>query len=411
MTVFFLGFSSGFPFALTASAMLLRLTESGISIKSVGLFALISSAYTFKTFWAPLLDTVKLPFFQKLLGRRRGWILFTQILLIAFILLFGAANPVGNIILFAAIALCIAFLSATQDIVIDAYRIERISTDLQPIGASAAHYGWQAGAFLAGVLTLVVAEKFSWSVAYYAAALCMVVGILTILLSQEPSIEKITRDPYKKGLEQFLIKTFVLPLKDLLVLDGIFYILAFIILFKLGDAMAGVMTTPFLSSKGFTKIEMAAVVKTFGMVATLVGVSIGGFLAYRLPLRYSLLIAGILQMISNLLFIYQDHMGHDITALMITITGENLSTGIGGPIFITYLSSLCNVRFAAAHYALLASLASLARNILSSLSGFIVAPWGWSVFFLISTLAALPALLLLPKLTFFTGRRTSKPAS
>jgi PAT family beta-lactamase induction signal transducer AmpG len=187
--------------------------------------------------------------------------------------------------------------------------------------------------------------------------------------------------------------------------------LAFIILFKLGDAMAGVMTLQFLKAKGFTKIEMAVVVKTYGVIATIMGVTIGGFLAYRLPLRYSLLIAGILQMMSNLLFVYQDHMGHNTAALMITITGENLSTGIGSPILITYLSSLCNVRFAATHYALLASLASLSRNILSSLSGFIVAPWGWSVFFLISTLAALPALLLLPKLTFITGRRTSKPAS
>ena len=407
LTILFMGFASGFPFALTASVMSLRLKESGVSISSIGLFTLVAVPYSFKYLWAPLLDGLKLPLLQKLFGRRRSWLCLIQILLMVVLFLFGAIDPQKNIYLFAIFALCITFLSATQDIIIDAYRIERLTVGLQGVGATFAAYGWEAGLFLSGVMPLIIAETTSWSVAYYFTASIMIIGILTTLLSQEPLIEKTSKGNTSRGLITFLTKTFILPFKDLLKIHGIFYILAFIILFKLGDAMAGVMTMPFLLDKGFTKIEIIAIVKTFGTAATFTGLFLGGLLAYKVQHKYSLLIAGIFQMLSNLLFTYQDHAGHDKIVLMITIIGENVSSGIGATVFIAYLSSLCNVRFAATHYALLSSVATLSRNILSSFSGFVVEYSSWSIFFLISTVAAIPALMLLPKLTFFKKYRTA----
>jgi MFS transporter, PAT family, beta-lactamase induction signal transducer AmpG len=408
LTILFMGFASGFPFALTASVMSLRLKESGISISSIGLFTLVAVPYSFKYLWAPLLDGLKLPLLQKLFGRRRGWLCLVQILLMAALFLFGMLDPQRNIYLFAILALCITFLSATQDIIIDAYRIERLAINLQGVGAAFTSYGWRAGSFISGVLPLIIAETISWSVAYYVAASIMIVGILTTLLSEEPLVEKTIKKLSPKGLMPFLSNTFVSPFKDLLKIQGIYYILLFVILFKLGDAMAGVMTMPFLIDKGFNKLEIVAIVKTFGLAATFGGLFLGGLLAYKVSLKYSLLIAGIVQMLSNLLFVYQDYIGHDKVALIITIAGENLSSGIGITIFIAYLSSVCNVRFAATHYALLSSVATLSRNLISSSSGFIVENSNWSVFFLISTAAAIPALLLIPKLTFFKQHRTTK---
>jgi len=401
LAIFCMGFASGFPFALTASVLLLRLKESGVAISSVGLFTLVAVPYSFKYLWAPFLDNLRLPLLQKLLGRRRGWLCFIQILLMVAIFLFGAIDPQKNLYLCAVLALCVTFLSATQDIIIDAYRIERLTVNLQGAGSAATNYGWRAGIYLSGVMPLIVAEKFSWSLAYYLSAGIMVIGIMTTLLIREPSVEKTIVENKYKGFADVIFKFFVIPFKDFLKIKGIFYILGFVILFKLGDAMAGVMTLPFLSDKGFSKIEIATIVKTFGVFATLVGVFIGGALSYRVSLKYSLLIAGILQMLSNLLFIYQDYVGHSQLALMFTITGENLASGIGVTITIAYLSSLCNIRFAATHYALLSSISTLSRNVLSSLSGFIVENSSWSTFFLISTIAALPALILLMKFVPF----------
>jgi PAT family beta-lactamase induction signal transducer AmpG len=403
-----MGFASGFPFSLTASVMLLRLKDSDVAISRIGLFSLVAVPYSFKYLWAPLIDGLNLPFLQKLLGKRRGWLCFIQSLLIVALFVFGAIDPQKNISLFALVAVCISFLSATQDIILDAYRIERLTVKLQGIGSSFTTYGWRIGSFISGVVPLLIAEVVSWSFAYYVASFIMVIGILTTLLSKEPIIERKTKIEKKVDFETFLINTFVLPFKELLKIEKIFFILAFIVLFKLGDAMAGVMTTPFLQDKGFTKTEIVVIVKTFGTVATFIGLFIGGLLAYKISLRYSLLIAGIFQMASNLLFVLQDHLGHNSDALIVTIFGENLASAIGATVFITYISSLCNVRFAATHYALLSSVATLARNVISSSSGFIVERHGWSIFFIVSTLAAIPGLLLLPTLTFFKEHRTSK---
>ncbi|NRA73667.1 MAG: AmpG family muropeptide MFS transporter [Rickettsiales bacterium] len=408
VTIFFMGFASGFPLALTASVLSLRLKESGISISSIGLFSLVSIPYSVKYIWAPLLDSLKIRYLQKL-GRRRGWLIVIQVLLIASLFLFGAVDPKNQIYLCTIIAICITFLSATQDIVIDAYRIERLPVNLQAVGSAFTIYGYRVGLFVAGVAPLFVAEIISWSAAYYSAAIIMLIGVITTLVSKEPDIEKITsQEKPPKNLENFLMKNFILPFKDLIKIEGIAYIIAFIILFKLGDAMAGVMTMPFLSDKGFTKPEIIAIVKTFGTIATFVGLFIGGLLSYKISIKYSLLIAGILQMISNLLFIYQDYAGHNQIALIITIIGENISSGIGVTVLVAYLSSLCNVRFAATHYALFSSFTGLSRSVLSSMSGFIVDYSSWSIFFLISTIAAIPALFLLPKIKFFTKHRTDK---
>jgi PAT family beta-lactamase induction signal transducer AmpG len=393
--VFMLGFASGVPLALISSVLTIRLSEVGIQIGKIGLFALVWLPYSFKFLWAPLLDEIKLPILHKFLGQRRSWMLLCQLLLPAFICLLGIQNPGHGLQYYALVAIFIAFLSATQDIVVDAYRINILPAKIQGFGASVAVFGYRAGLYIAGVMPLIFAQSLSWKLAYIISASFMVVGIVATLISPEPKADK------RQDISTtFSLKNFFTPFKDLLRIDQIYRTLAFVVLFKLGDAMAGVLTNTFLLAKGFTKLEIVAVVKTLGLGATYIGLLLGGIIAYRLPIKHALFTAGILQMLSNLLFVYQDQVGHDNVALIITITGENIATGIGAVVMIGYLSNLCDKKFAATQYALFASLAAISRNILSGFSGFIADSFGWSNFFIISTIAAVPALLILQTINF-----------
>lgn len=255
MTVFFLGFASGFPFALTASVLTIRLKEAGVAVGSIGLFVLVAMPYSFRFIWAPLIDSLKLPILQKVLGRRRGWLCLIQVLLIGAIFVFGAVDPSTQIYLCALAALAITFLSATQDIIVDAYRIERLDISLQGVGASFAVYGYRLGLYLSGIMPLIIAEHISWSAAYYISAGVMSMGIVATLLSKEPSIESVEDDSKFKGARDYLVKIFLAPLRDLMKINGMFYVFAFIILYTIGDAMAGIMTQVFLLDKGFSTLR------------------------------------------------------------------------------------------------------------------------------------------------------------
>ncbi len=392
--IFFLGFTSGFPYALIASTLVIWLTESGVSITSIGLFTFTALPYSLKFLWSPFIDGINLPILHKLLGKRRSWLFLIQSLLIISIILLGYSDPKEHILLCATIASIISYLSASQDVVIDAFRIEKLEEDLQGLGATMISFGYRIGLYASGAGLLILATYVSWSTAYVFAAIAMSVGLMTTLICDEPHKER-GHEKKSPSLAIFLGKIIINPFKDFMLYEKWYLIILFVILYKLGDAMAGIMTNPFLVNLGFTKPEIVTVVKTYGLFATLAGSLLGGIIVYRMHIIKALLICGIFQMLSNLMFVAQFHAGHDTLFLILTISLENAASGMGGVAMIAYLSKLCNLNFAATQYALLSSVASVSRNVLSGVSGFIIASQGWSNFFLITTFAAIPGILLI----------------
>lgn len=396
--IFFLGFSAGVPFTLAASVLSTWLADIGINKASIGLFSLVAIPYSFKYLWAPFIDGLKLPVLNKL-GHRKGWLILIQILLMLSIFFMGSLDPLKQLTLCAITAIVITFLSATQDIIIDAFRIEYLPVSDQGLGAASYSYGYRLALYLAGAMPLVIATFVSWQAAYCVAGLLMLVGMCTTLVIKEPYEFKAAKT------SNFLQSMVIAPLRNFIAIPGWYFIIIFIILFKLGDAMAGIMTTPFLLDIGFSKIEIVAIVKTWGLITTFIGLTIGGVMIKKLSFKKTIFIAGILQMLSNLMFIYQDHAGHNDHVLIATISVENLTSGIGSTVLVAYLSSLCSIKFAATQYALLSSVITLSRNVLSGSSGFVVDSYGWNVFFIISVIAAIPALALIPKLHTFEKHR------
>jgi PAT family beta-lactamase induction signal transducer AmpG len=392
-----LGFSSGLPLALTFSTLSFWLKEEGLSNTSIGLFASVATPYTLKFLWAPLVDRVALPGFTRLLGRRRGWLAASQLALMAAIVALGGSSPAVDVWTTAWLAFTVAFCSATQDIVIDAYRVEALEERQYAAGAAAIVFGYRIGMLVSGAGALVLAEALSWAMVYATMAALLAIGLVTTLVVAEPDSTAIpiTGDtPAARALSW--VRTAVLsPFADFLRRPRWGAVLAFVVLYKLGDALAGVMTNPFLLELGFTKSEIATVVKTYGLVATLVGAAAGGSLLAGVGMMRSLWICGVLQMVSNLAFAVQAEIGHSVPMLTVTIGLENLAGGMGTAAFVAYLSSLCNVAFTATQYALLTSLASAARTWLSSGAGVVADATAWTTFYVLTTAAALPGLMLL----------------
>jgi PAT family beta-lactamase induction signal transducer AmpG len=399
--IFFLGIVSGLPLALILSTLKVFLVDLNVDIKTIGLFSLIALPYSLKFLWAPIVDSISLPILTKNLGKRRSWIILTQFLLIAAIAALGVFEG-SNVINIAIIAMLIAVFSATQDMAIDAYRIEKIKLENQGIAASFYVYGYRIGMLISGAFALILSEKMSWDKVYYIIAAIMFIGVLTTLLAKE------NLSPATKSSDSFVgwFKVSALaPIVDFLKRKNWYLIFSFVILFKLCDAFAGSLTLPFLIEIGFSKVEIATIVKTFGLFATLSGALLGGILIKKIGLIKSLWIAGISQALSNLAFYYQATIGYDAHSLYGVIFVENFSGGIGDAVFVAYLSSLCNVAFTATQYAILVSFASMGRSVLSSSAGVFVAGFGWAKFFLFSSTLALPALILL----FLLNRAQPKP--
>ncbi len=394
--IFFLGISSGLPIALILSTLKALLLDKGFDLKTIGFFSLVSLPYSLKIFFAPIIDSCRVPFLTKIFGQRKSWIILTQLLLVIFISALGIAGILANIGAIAVFAFLVGLFSASQDIVIDGYRIELIEKENQGIAASFYVYGYRIGMLISGALALVLAEIFSWDAVYFLMSATMFFCIAIVFFAEE------TRKNWQPQKQDFFswFKSFVIePLKDFSRHDRWYVILVFIILFKLGDAFAGNLTLPFLLEIGFSKIEIASIVKTFGLFATLFGVFFGGVLVKKIGLIKSLWIAGILQMLSNLTFAYLAKIGHDSNLLYLTVFAENFSGGIGDSVFVAYLSGLCRVDFSATQYALLVSLASLARSVLTSSAGVVAQLFGWYEFFIFSTFLAVPGLLFLFWLT------------
>ncbi|BBK40288.1 MFS transporter [Allostella vacuolata] len=399
-----LGFASGLPLPLTFGTLSFWLAESGVSRTAIGLFALVGTAYSLKFLWAPLVDSLPLPFLTRTFGRRRGWTLATQVALLIAIAALGLTDPAVDPAATAIAALAVAFLSATQDIVIDAYRIELLRPEEQGIGAAAIQWGYRGGMLAASAGALYAAAFGGWTVAYAVMACLMLVGVATVLLSPEPErpAEAGTRQGAPaEGVLAWVHRAVVAPFAEFAGRPGWLAILLFVVLYKLGDALAGVMANPFYVALGFTKIEVANVAKLFGVAATLAGLAVAGLIVYRWGVYRSLLVCGLLQAASNLTYVLQAWAGHDVWVLTLTILLENFTGGMGSAAFVAYLSGLCSLAFTATQYALLSSLAAVGRTTLSASGGWLADRLDWIPFFLATTAAAIPALLIL----LWLGRR------
>jgi len=397
LVVLLLGFSSGLPLALTGSTLAVWLTEDGVSLAAIGLFAMVGVPYSVKFLWAPLVDRMPLPLLSRCFGRRRGWALATQGALIAALLALGVCDPAADPWRVAALALVVAFCSASQDIVIDAYRVEILEESQYGAGAAAVQFGYRAAMLTSGAGALLLAEAMPWFWVYAAMAGLVGVGVLTILCNREPSAPAQVTAPAAGGLAAWTRDAFVGPFADMLGRHGwtVAVILAFVVLYKLGDAMAGVMANPFYIKIGFSKLDIAEISKLYGFIATIAGTAMGGVLVARVGIARSLLVCGILQAASNLMFAWQAHVGADRLWLTATIAIENVSGGMGSAAFVAYISALCSLAYTGTQYSLLSSLAAIGRTVLAAQGGYVVEAVGWIDFFLLSTVAALPGLALL----------------
>jgi PAT family beta-lactamase induction signal transducer AmpG len=388
------GFASGLPLLLTYSTLSAWLATGGVRRAAIGTFALVSTPYAFKFLWSPLIDRVPPPL---PLGRRRGWGVTIQILLIVAILALGSCNPKHNLALMAALAVVVAFLSASQDIVIDAWRVESLNADQQAAGAAMIQSGYRIGMLVAGAGGLFIAAKAGWFAAYATMAALLGVGLLAFLLGPEPKVSAEATHVAGSGwhaIRQGFSTAVIGPFRDFMHRPLWPVILIAIFGYKLGEAMAGVMSTPLYISLGFSLPEIAAASKVFGFFSIVTGALIGAVVTTRWGIRRSLILCGILQSVGNLFFILQAVEGHRIGYLALCVTIENLTGGMAGTALVTYISSLCSPAFTATQYALLSSLALLGRTVVASSGGMLSEKIGWVQFFLFTSVLALPAIIL-----------------
>lgn len=393
LTMLFLGFSAGLPLPLTGFTLRMWFSEAGLTLAAIGFTALIGLSYTFKFLWSPAIDRLRMPWLGKRLGRRRGWLLPIQVALAGAIASMALFDPrhAPEYVVIAAVA--VAFLSASQDIVIDAYRIESLDAEEQGAGLAAYIWGYRI-AMQAGVAgALFLAGFVGWPGAYLILALAMGFGIATCLLAREPAAGALPAEP-AAAAARFKLAV-VDPFLDFAKRDGWMLILGFVALFKLGEALAGIMTAPLYNSLGFTRAEIASVSSIFGMFATLAGVAAGGVLVAKLGVARALIGTGVLQMVSNLMYVALAQSGKSMPMLFLQVGIENFTDGLADAAFVAYLSGLTNIAFTATQYALFSSLAAVPLRTIGGFSG-VLAQWlGWTDFFLMTMAAALPGMLIM----------------
>ncbi len=385
-----LGFSAGIPLPLTGFTLRQWMSESGISLAAIGLTALIGLAYAFKFTWSPVLDHAAPPLFRGL-GRRRGWLATIQPLLAAAILALGFTDPASAAQVTVAIAVLVAFLSASQDIVVDAYRIEILEERQQGYGLGFYIWGYRGALLASNAGALAMAEFAGWTAAFAMCAGLVGVGFLAVLLAKEPE----GAVPAATTWSQRMRAAVVDPFADFMRRRYWFVILAFVASFKLGEALAGVMTAPFYRSLGFTRLEVAGVASVFGLCATLAGAMAGGWVVAKLGTARALIWTGVLQMLSNLMYVALAETGRSMPMLWAQVGVENFTDGLADAAFVTYLSMLTSRSFTATQYALLSSLAAVPLRTVAGSGGWLAEWLGWSGFFLLTTAAALPAMAIM----------------
>jgi MFS transporter, PAT family, beta-lactamase induction signal transducer AmpG len=383
----FLGFASGLPLFLTSRTLQAWMTVEGVDLASIGAFSLVGVPYSLKFLWSPLIDRYVPPF----LGRRRGWLVVTQVGLTLAIAAMSLQNPTQALQLLAVNALLIAFLSASQDIAFDAYRTDVLEEREMGAGAAVAVLGYRIALLVTGSLALILADRISWTTVYLCMAGLMAISIVFSIWAPEP----VLRDRPPASLAEAI----KMPLLEFFQRSGLFQgisILGFIVLYKLGDALVNNMSLPFLLETGFSQTDIGAIQGGMGLLATIVGVLAGGAVLSQLGINRSLWVFGGLQAISNLTYLILSQIGQNYPFMVVAINIENFCAGLGTAAFVAFLMSLCNQRFSATQFALLSSLMAVSRDILVAPAGRIVELTGWPTFFLLTLVAALPGLLLLP---------------
>ena len=399
-----LGFSAGLPLLLVFGTLSFWLREAGIDRTTIGYLSWVGLAYGFKWVWAPLVDRLPIPLLTRLLGRRRSWLLLSQLTIMAALVGMALTDPRVSLMPVVWCALAVAFASATQDIALDAYRIESADIDRQAALAAAYQTGYRIAMIWAGAGALWIAaraevpnaalyQQGAWAAAYLVMAGSMLLGVATVLFSPEPAMRVLA--PSRNAAE-WLKSALIEPFADFLRRYGkrAMLILALIAVYRISDVVMGIMANPFYVDMGYTKDEVAAVTKIYGVVMTLVGAFVGGALAMRLGVMRVLMLGAVLSAGSNLLFAWLSSRGHDVTSLIFVISADNLSSGIASAAFIAYLSSLTNINYSATQYALFSSMMLLLPKFLAGYSGKYVDTFGYTNFFTATALLGLPVLLL-----------------
>ena len=409
LIVLLLGFSAGLPFSLTGQTLQAWMTETGVDIRTIGLFAAVGTPYWAKPLWAPAVDALDVPLLSRLLGRRRGWLMLTQILLFISIILLAINDPASSPWLVAGAALLVTTASATQDIVIDAFRVESLPENEQAAGMASYVAAYRIAVLVssAGALFLVsglmgfgLDKQAAYRATFVAMSALVLVGVIATLLAREPAESEAAAADHSAHARESSWKrvsnTAIASFSEFLSRDMAIAALAFVMIFKFADTLASALTTPFVLETGFTRVELATIIKGVGFAAAIAGGFAGGFIARALPMATSLWIGGFLQAVAIFAFAWQAVVGRDVAWLTFAITAENFTSGIGTVIFVAYLSALCgNPLHTATQYALLTALFALARTVLALGSGYIAAATGWMWYFVICVAASIPSFILL----------------
>jgi len=433
-----LGFSAGLPLLLILGTLSFWLREAGIDRATIGYFSWIGLAYGFKWAWAPLVDRMPLPLLSRLLGRRRAWLLLSQLAIATALIGMANTNPAEQLSHMIFFALAVAFASATQDIALDAYRIEAVALQLQ--GAMAATYqaGYRLAMIMASAGALWLAAAFdptpdsydytSWQIAYYFMAACMLVGIVTTLIIREPEIsrnlqlnaenERLAReivlrwqvDARFSGILIWLYGAVVAPFRDFIVRYGLhaLLILTLIAVYRISDVVMGVMSNPFYVDMGYSKDEVAMVSKVYGVIMTILGAVMGGVLTAKIGIIRTLFLGAVLSAATNLLFVWLAGRGHDISGLVLVISADNLSAGIASSAFVAYLSGLTHTAYSATQYAMFSSIMLLLPKFVAGFSGEFVDTYGYATFFTGTALLGVPVLFLVWKVGHLDFGATGK---
>jgi PAT family beta-lactamase induction signal transducer AmpG len=392
LVILVMGFASGLPLLLTLSTLSYWLKKVGTDLTAIGLFGAAAAPYGYKFLWAPIIDQIRLPLLGKLIGHRKSWLFVLQILLAGSIFAFGLTDPAVAPFQTAIAVLVMAFFSASQDIVIDAYRIEILGPEEQAAGAATTQFGYRIGLIVAGAGAIALSDFVSWPVVFGVLAACILACAVFTLFVPEPKLHRPSfGSDYRAGLNEAVVQ----PFREFMQRRGWLVVLLFVLLYKFGDAFSGFLANPFYVELGFSGVEIAALTKIYGIIATVVGTFIGGTIVARIGLFRTLMIGGVLQAATNLLFTALAYQGHNLVWLGIAITADNLAGGVAAAAFVAYLSGLCNRAFTATQYALLSSFMAQGRTLMSTPSGWVAAQLGWPVFWAVTALMAIPGLLLL----------------
>lgn len=386
LAMFALGFSSGFPFYVIREVLKAWLTDANIDLGTIGLFSAVALPYTWKFVWSPAMDGVTVPF----LGRRRGWMILTQIGLLILIAVMGQLNPTESLKMMAVVAFCIAVFSASQDIVLDAFRREYLTDEELGLGTGIWMNAWRFGMFASTGTAFFLADSIGYPAVHLVLSMMMGVGIITTLLVPEPE----TGVTPPRTLQETVIE----PFREFFSRGGAWWVLAFILLYKLGDNMAGAMNIPFILKTGFTKQEYFVIVKGIGMLALFGGAFLGGIIMIRLGIANSLWVFGILQAISTAGFALLVFLGKNHVLLSGIVAFEFLATGLGQAAYASYMAVQTNKRFTATQYAMMTSLMAIPGTVAAAVTGYMVEFLGWAGFYITCSLIALPGMLLLVRI-------------